>query len=844
MVQETLMVEPTGQVFLLEDWREHEDGLQLVVEALLSAYRYDDLSGLLSFVDMGHEFSFHGLEFAAATIAHAIAHKLLGTEFADLSPEDFTNLEALPPLAHQLADSAPDGDLYGSMLGLLADIYRHAGMNELAVHAYEDAAAMFDRLGRLAPAAIARQSLGALHFYLGDLDQAEELTKQAETIFTELSDARGLIEVRLNQVEYALEREDVTHAASLLALVATPIREFRDGHLSASWQAHSALVDIQQGEVEAAREKLLIALRSCRRREDLELEVVVLQNLAKLTRETKGPSASLHWARQALQVAQDLRERDREQSLARSLAVDLIDTGNFDDAIELFQQAVEINVELNNPLEAAQTQADLGATFLSKALDLAEQNADEAVTQERDRLLEHGLSTLTEAFEQLDQFEDYEWASRAAGNLRIVWTAQDRAEVGADYLERYAQQSSVTAPTYSASLLRIAAFLGLTAKRDMSWAVTRLQEAAQGSSADPEEQAWQLIADAARIKSSFSDPESALAVYDLALNTLRQSADQVGYANALNDSALLAAALDRPDDARNRLLEVESLATTSGNRVLDALAKTNLGELSFREGQDEIGRTYMTAAATLAAAVGDLEGTSTAWASIANSLVNSIDGIDAAKDAAAHAAEYAEQSGSVEAKARSTSALASINFAEGDYAKAFELWHDASRSGHIQKSATYQGFALDALAHAGDWTRYSRELDRFTRAAQRSGTQMEFAEALWNSAMTWLRTQSARRAAKPLSYSVLLAAEGYTKREKSLFDESQVAKDISALISTVKTLAAVHTFMELEDVSPGLRNSLNRHMTAQIEKIVGPEDAEILMSQVAEVGRWRDEPST
>ncbi len=121
---------------------------------------------------------------------------------------------------------------------------------------------------------------------------------------------------------------------------------------------------------------------------------------------------------------------------------------------------------------------------------------------------------------------------------------------------------------------------------------------------------------------------------------------------------------------------------------------------------------------------------------------------------------------------------------------------------------------------------------------------MEFAEGLWTSAMTWLRTQSARRAAKPLSYSVLLAAEGYTKRDKNPFDESQVAKDISALISTAKTLAAAHTFMELEDVTPGLRDALNHHMTAQMAKIVGLADAEMLMSQVAEMGRWRDEPST
>ncbi|WAB82526.1 hypothetical protein OVN18_05860 [Microcella daejeonensis] len=836
------MVEPTGQVFLAEDWRDREDGLQLVVEALLSAYRYDDIPGLINFVDIGHELSFHGLEFAAATIAHAAAQKLLGNELVDLVPEDFTNPGALPELARELADRAPDSDLYGRLLGLIADIYRHVGMSERAIQAYKDAAAMFDRLGRLAPAATARQSLGALHFYLGDLDQAEELTKQAEVIFTKLSDRQGLVEVRLNQVEYALQREDVAQATSLLDSVATPISELRDGHLSASWRAHSALVDIQQGEVDAAREKLLAALRSCRRRQDLELEVVVLQNLAKLTRDTRGPSASLRWARQALLVAQRLKERDREQSLARSLAVDLIDTGKFEEAIELLQRTVEINIELDSPLDAAQAQADLGAALLSKALGVAETNADILAIRERDHLLEQGIVTLTGAFEKLDQFEDYEWATRCAGNLRIAWTAQDRADFGVGYLERYAEKARVRAPTYSASLLRIAAFLGLTAKRDMSWAIMRLQEAAEASSSDPVDRAWQLVADASRINSSYNELEGALAIYDKALDTLRHSSDQIGYANVLNDSALIAAALDHLDDARIRLHEVESLAIKSGNRALDALAKGNLGELSLRGNQQEIGREYLTAAATLAAAVGDVEGASTAWSSIANSLVNSDEGLDLAKEAAANAAEYAEQSGSTDANARSTSALASIRFAEGDYLEAFELWRDASRSGPAEKSATYQGFALDALAHGGDWTRYSRELDKFTRAAQRSGTQMEFGEELWTSAMTWLRTQSARRAAKPLSYSVLLAAEGYTKRDKNPLDESQVAKDMSALVSTAKTFAAAHTFMELEDVPPALRDALNRHMTAQMAKIVGLSDAEMLMAQVAEVGRWRDEP--
>lgn len=828
-------------VGLSEDWREREDGFQLVLEALISAYRDEGVERLAAFIEIGLEFSALGLANGATAIAQAVGHRIIETPLADLASIRLTDPELLPELVDRLSGHHGNGESRGQFLLLCADIYRRAGKVELALAAYSGAVALFAQLGLRSAYALACQRLGATYGDLGNLDRAEEHTREAEAVFGDLADQRGLVEVRLNLSQYALIRKDAPGATLLLESITEPVRQLRDGHLSAALLHQQALLDIHQGKAGGARMKLMKALQNCRRRHDVGLEVVVLQNLAKLTRETRGSHAAVHWDTEALRLAHDMGDLDREQSLARSLAIDLVDLGEFTEAGELFERAVDLNIERDVPLEAARSRADLGAALLSQAFELSTRDGSGRGRRARSRALEAATIKLTEAFEELDRLGDYEWAARAARNLDIAWTAQGRAEFGADYLERRARQPDVALSAYSGALLRIAAFLSLSATRDGVQAIDLLAEAATLSHTEPGERAWQLVADAVRISDSFGDHECALAVYDLALETLSGLPDRADYANVLNDSALLAAELDRTEDARRRLLDVEAYAAQSENRVLGALAKTNLGEIALREGRHSEGRDYLIAASELAAAVGDHEGASRNWASIANSLLSDAAQVSSAKESAARASELARRSGSSDAIARALSASASVAYSEGDYLGAHDLWVEASGQRPAKGAATYLGFALDALAQAGDWKRFSRALDRFTRRAQRTKTQLEFAEQLWDSALTWLRSGSPRRAAKPLAYSILLAADGYAAREKSPFAADRIASDNAAFVSTTKTLIAVRVLAELDDIPSRAREDVLRHVANQLTKVVGSSDAEMLISQVAEVSKWVDE---
>lgn len=833
------MAEEAAQYLLPDDWRDREDGLELVMQALLSAYKFHDTEALRDSLTIGHEFHALGLDFAATAVANAIGHYLVGTPLAELPARDLSSAVGLDLLTHRATSSTPEDPLLGQFLGLTADVTRGGGNLALALDTYLAAASMLERLDMPSEAASLYQSAGATAVYLNDFAAAVRWTERARDIFDLQEDRRGSIEVRLNLVDTAIAADRVDDAAALLEEIENEVRRLRDGHLTASWHSKLGVVEGKRGNLKPARKHMLLALRSCRQRGDSSLEIVVLQNLTKVLRDVSGSTTSLPWAIKALRVAQELGDRDRVQILARGLAADLMDAGRYEEASEVLREAEAINVDLGQELEAARTRADLGAAYLANAFAAGAQ-LDEGQTDER---LVQAEQVLLDALAQLDGFRDYDWALRVLHNLQIAWRSPDQAARGGLLIERYVESAKNADPTYFAGLLRASALLGLAGSSELPEAMNKLELAAAAGTTDPATRGWRLAEDAALVEHSLANHEAALALYDSALRLLSEADHPSGFADILNDSALVAAAMDRPEDAKERLVRVLEHADDSHNRVLGALARANLGELALQEDDVASGVDHLRVAADLAEQVGDLSRASDAWASISGALLRNPGPLADARKAARRAEALASQADTNNAVARAVSAEASVEFADGAFMHAYDLWLKANSLKRPNGSGTYLAFALDALAREGNWSRFSRVLDSLTRKAQRQGVQLEFAEQLPLSAMSWLRAGSARRSSKALAYALALATEGYTKRERDPLSEDKIALDQFALVSTMKTFFTVHSIVTNKDYDERTLLSLRKHLEQHTARVVGEENSSILLEQVDHVARLLAEDS-
>jgi hypothetical protein len=162
------------------------------------------------------------------------------------------------------------------------------------------------------------------------------------------------------------------------------------------------------------------------------------------------------------------------------------------------------------------------------------------------------------------------------------------------------------------------------------------------------------------------------------------------------------------------------------------------------------------------------------------------------------------------------------------------LWVEASGHASTDRVATYQAFALDALARAGAWREFSRDLDRFARASQRSRTQLDLGDELWKSAGTWLSQGSPRRAARPVAYSLLLAADGYRDQVPELEwlrdppEGSKQAKFWTAV-------AAAKIYLESETLS-ATRQALRTYLVQELERSIEPDAAQQFMALIERFG--------
>jgi tetratricopeptide (TPR) repeat protein len=447
--------------------------------------------------------------------------------------------------------------------------------------------------------------------------------------------------------------------------------------------------------------------------------------------------------------------------------------------------------------------ADRGAVLISRSLaeyegdSGGEPDADERVDawlREAERLLTSSLAALRELL-------DDDWSMRIVRNLRVLFLVRGRPENGVEVLDAIADQSGMP---LRAECLRLSALLCMSADNGDGRALLRFRTAA---SLRGGERASLLVEYASIAEHSYADFDTALALYDDALALLPRNTI---YANALNDSALVAARLGDDQVAMQRLLTAAELASSREDRVLGSLVELNLGELLSRVERFAQARPHLQRAAELSEAIGDLERASTAFSSWAVTFPNdeSTEDLSEAASLAAKALTLAKISQDDFAAARALSAQATIAFAEGEYEAARDVWTTARRMATPAKQAVYDGFLLQTLARLDDWPRFRAKMERSIAAAQRNRTQLVLAEALWPSANYWLRLGDVRRSAKVLACSILLAHEGYNEQTRLPLSESETATKREAILGAATAMAYVGQLLVLDVIPEHLRHAL------------------------------------
>jgi tetratricopeptide (TPR) repeat protein len=818
---------------LPDDWRDRENGHELLIAALIRAYRRRDEEQLGELVEAGGELAAYGAFFAAHAVASIGVSYLLAVPLESVVME-YQASDPSRERARRIRAESPAGELTAKVLGVAAFIARREGRTDDALVLYQDAVAAADGSGDQLRSARLHQSLGALYHETGNTVLAREVTEVALARFQRLGDGIGVAGTELNLVEYAAEEERPEEALERLRRIEAQVREVQDPRLWGSWVARSAIFDILNGEIRQGRQKLHQALRMAERHGDTALQVVTLGHLAKSARDDGRGARAITYAQRALSVAEASGDRALISSTAHELAIDYAEREEFPQAIAMLERAGEAATGLAR----TRVRADLGAVVLSRVLVA---RGDGSATDAEDAAwLHEAEDLLLEAVSDLLREDDEDWAERALGNLRIVWIASGQAEHGAQHLRNFAAHSLGGSQAFAGECYRLSGLLAMDSGADSSEVLDRLRVAARLLSPDEGRRASALLEFAGIAEHSYRAYDVAMALYDDALDELVPSDEPTVYGNALNDSALVALALDNDDLAIERLGAAAHIARERSDRVLGSLVELNLGEILAKADQPLQARPHFERAAAQAEAFGDDERAALALASLANTFVSDEETTDFtfARSVVARAGVLAERSGDPNARARAVSARASLAFADNDLDAAYDLWSRARDITEPARRSIYEGFLLQTLARKGDGPKFNRQMNRFARASQRNHSQLVFAEQLWSPANVWLRQGDVRRAANALATSVILAVDGRAvgTGEKKVLIEDQVAVRIEEHIAVVRITSYVGHMLTMDVIPADLRAQLKPAlMKALSDRGVSQDDAVEFINAVERV---------
>lgn len=774
---------------LPEDWRDREDGFELLLGEFARAYAHDDEERLAEFMYVAGELAARGAVPGAWALLTVGASKVLGVPTESLA-ESFSDESVGRERLLLVVASSRTSKLTTEVLSAAASVERSRGRIEDARTYYEAAAAS---AGDPLTAARILQSLGVALWEAERADDAYAVTREAQERFLRLEDTRGWVETGLNLVEYDTADGRDDDARSRLAEMDSAIRGLRDPHLYGSYLTRVGLLEIQGGAAVTGRRKLHQALRSAERRADYEVQIACLSNLAAVARGNGDMNRALNYSERAYIAAEESATIRRIADTAHEFGIDLAKLDEFDEAVEMLTRAADTS----RGRRRARVRADHGAVLTSRALAAGERSETRA-TKDIVGWLAESETLLLESLAELSDPLDVDWSLRILRNLRVVFLADDRPAAGTAVFD--ALLENVPAEL-KAECLRLSALLRMSAGNDAAGALNRFRSAAQLSGDDKE---LLLLEYASVAANSYASYETSLALYDDALALLPEGTI---FGNALLDSALAAAQMGDTDDAIRRLQAASELASSRQDRVLGSLVELNLGRLLSGEDRFAEARVHLKRAAEFAEAIGDYERASKAYASWAVTLPNdqAVDGVEEAESLAARSLALAR---SDEDTARALSARASIQFARGEFKDASDTWAAARKIAPPVKQAVYDGFILQTLVHLEDWRTFRRKLHRAVGASQRTQTQLVLAEGLWPSANRWLLLGHVPRSAKVLACSILLANEGHRGETNQPPTESDTATRLSATVSTARAVAHAGQLLTMDVIPEELRQRL------------------------------------
>lgn len=805
------------------DWPEH---LAAAVGQALVATTVEPFEALLGEVDLllssGHE------EEAAWVSRAALYRAVHGPAGHEFSADGLFKVDNIRAEIEAAAQNRGNDELRASSLGALGRTLTHQRDYKNALLAYRTAAEAWCALRKRSDAALQYLRAGGAALNLPDgAADAVEFSTRARTLFEEEGDAVAATWAILNLAQARVKLGDLESAHQLLTQGGAQGVALRDGHLTASVELEKALLAIDAQDPRSAHEGFLRAYRSAARRKDEEQAFVAAKNLAVLAGNQNEPRSSIRWWRTAVELADERRDWRDQQGCRYALGMELAAQELYAEAIPILDAAARINRERGATLDADRITADRGAVELDRAIkgDLPDGEFDQVVSR--------ATRILLRAMTDLEEAGDYEWAEIAVRNLRTAWTLQKIEKRGASTLLRAAGKTHIASEGYAEELRRNAAWLMLSSgssAEDDSRPAQWLIEAARNSASDSAGRASALAREAG-VLSNRGFNETALTLYDAAFRELDRVGQASVYGNILNDSVLVLAELGRTEEAHSRLVEVESIARETNNRVLLSLALANLGETAIRRNDVVAARLYLREVVDLSTQTGDDDAVAGALAKLSNTYVNEVDGVETATALSAEAQKAAARAGTHEAWLHAQSAAASASFARDDYETAFQLWMECAQAEPAEDGAEHQAFALDALARQGNWPRYRRVLERMIRRAQAEGAQFAFVEKLHLSALSWLHQGRPAAAGKVLAYGVLLAIEAASKkagRDGRILSTAEREREYLRIASPMGALKAVLLLMDL----PVRSQSVARRAYERTVRSVAPDDADQLLAAV------------
>ncbi|MBF4511429.1 tetratricopeptide repeat protein [Plantibacter sp. VKM Ac-2885] len=786
-----------------------------------SALASDDDAPMLALLEEVEPLVRNANDYFARLVTQAgLLRVIHGVRLAQLSHVDQSlDLDRFDVVFDEALEVGSQAALSGAALGAAGLLYGSRQEYRRAVVAHETAAARWASVGRPESEATELLRAGASAFHVESMGSALERSALARAAYERMGDTHGVIWATLNMAQ-AADRGDGDAARELVQEARALSIGLRDGHITCSILIQEGVLDAENGQHEAAKEHFSKAYRSARRRGAADQALVAAKNLGLLHTEIDQPLRAATWWDKTVSLAIVLSDWHEHQEAERARGVALARAGRYQDAVASFDRAIALNEDNQSSLDAARSRADKGAVLLEYALrgEVSDSRFDELVAQ--------AISLLNTARGELEALGDFEWAATTLRNLRTAWTLQKTEADGAATLRGQAGRYGESAPAYAAELQRIAAWLALSAGStdDEIWQL--LRDAVAVTTDDTVEQAWALAKEAANLADRGFD-DAAVHLYDAGLERLSPKADPSAFGNILNDSVIVLERLERLDEVRERLLVVEAIARESKDRVLLSLALSNLGETAVRQENKALARDYFTASVSLAEEIGDDNRVAVGLASIANTYVTA-DEVEEADAYSRRALVAAQTAGSDEAWLRATSATASVAYLRDDYEAAFTAWDQCVLRAGASDAGDYPAFALDSLAQIGDWPRFRRQLDRYSRGAQRAQSQAGFVEDLHLPALTWLKNGRPAAAGTVLAYSLLLAFEGASITYGPRGRELSTAERNEALTQISAPLGAARAIFVLLELPKREAQTVRRAYERTINRAAG-DDAAILL---------------